>query len=471
LLGVRRVTSLTVPILAGLLAGIGGSAHAQTPGNFERQRRAAERDAAPAAAPGDSILRVERIVTFEDVLAAPDDIDLNFAYAQAQIARGDARGATATLERILLIEPDLPRVRLLYAIVLFRLDQLDEAEREFQTLRGLDMPESLRAELDRYTREARLRRQATRTTVTLSFGQFWDSNVNSAPRRGQSLVSDLELKLDESSLRTSDFGSQTLVRIDTAYDPGYQSRHRWLLGARYLREDYQRMERYTPQLGGLDGGIALDLASFTLTPALYANHYRIAKQQAVNSAGLRFKLDYAFTGATQFYGFQEFERQLYYPIALSDVAADDTGMQYSTGLGAASQYRPDMRVSVEIARTRKVAKYGYRSSWGHSLTLGHTWLLGGGAFFQLEGYWRVDNYDSGDPTISENTRRRDRPLEGRALLGVPVALALDPGGVSDVLRDLTFTAAARLARNGSNLVNYEYHRDRYSVALVKRIEF
>jgi tetratricopeptide (TPR) repeat protein len=467
---VRRRTGRTVSILAGLLAGIGASALAQTPSNFEQQRRAVERDAAPAA-PGDTPLRVERVVTFLDVLANPDDIDLNFAYAQVQVARGDVRGAAATLERVLLIDPDLPRVRLLYAIVLFRLDQLDEAEREFQTLRGLDMPDSLRAELDRYSREARLRRQATRTTVTLSFGQFWDSNVNSAPRRGQSLASDLELKLDESSLRTSDFGTQTLVRIDMSHDAGYQARHRWLLGARYLREDYQRMERYVPQLGGVDGGIAIDLAPFTLTPSLYANHYRIAKQQAVNSAGLRLKLDYALTGSSQVYGFQEFERQLYYPIALSSAANADTGMQYSSGLGFASQYQPDKRISIEVARVRKVALSGYRSSFGHSLTVGHTWLLGGGAFAQIEGYWRVDNYDSGDATVSENTRRRDRPLEGRALVGVPVSLVFDPDGASDLLRDLIFTASARLARNGSNLVNYEYHRDRYSIALVKRIEF
>lgn len=460
----------TVTILAGLLSGIGAVAHAQTPSDFEHQRRAAEREAGPAAV-GDSLLRPTRVVTFLDVLANPDDVELNFAYAQLQIARGDVRGAAATLERILFVDPDLPRVRLLYAIVLFRLDQLDEAEREFRTVRDLDMPDSLRAEIERYSREARLRRQSTRTTATLSFGQFWDSNVNSAPRRGQSLASDLELKLDESSLRTSDFGSQTLVRLDMSHDAGYQARHRWLVGARYLREDYQRMERYVPQLGGVDGGLAVDLAPFTLTPMLYANHYRIAKQQAVNAVGLRVRLDYAPTGTIQLYGFQEIERQRYYPIALSSVAPDDTGTQYATGLGAAAQYRPDMRLSLEVARTRKLAVHGYRSSAGHALTLGHTWLLGGGAFATLEGYWRVDSYDSGDATISETTRRRDRPLEARAMLGVPVALVLDPEGVSDMLRDLTFTAAARLARNGSNIVNYEYHRDRYSVALVKRIEF
>jgi Flp pilus assembly protein TadD len=93
-------------------------------------RRAGEIEAISREAEDQRLLRPEREVTYEDVLANPDNIDLNFAYAQVQIARGDLKNAAATLERILLIEQDLPRVRLLYAIVLFRLDNLDEAERE-----------------------------------------------------------------------------------------------------------------------------------------------------------------------------------------------------------------------------------------------------------------------------------------------------------------------------------------------------
>src|SRR5437868_2059647 len=64
------------------------------------------------------LLRPDRDVSYEDVLAHPDDIDLNFAFAQGQIQRAELRGAAATLERLLLINADLPRVRLLYAIVL-----------------------------------------------------------------------------------------------------------------------------------------------------------------------------------------------------------------------------------------------------------------------------------------------------------------------------------------------------------------
>ena len=59
-------------------------------------------------------------VTYQQVLADPDNIDLNIRYALTQIRDGNVRGAGATLERILLIRPDLASVRVLFAIVLFR---------------------------------------------------------------------------------------------------------------------------------------------------------------------------------------------------------------------------------------------------------------------------------------------------------------------------------------------------------------
>jgi hypothetical protein len=71
---------------------------------IEKTRREAEkqRDVLPT-----------RKVTYADILANPDDIELNLAYAQNQIADGNVLGASATFERILLLKPDHARARLL----------------------------------------------------------------------------------------------------------------------------------------------------------------------------------------------------------------------------------------------------------------------------------------------------------------------------------------------------------------------
>ncbi|MCM8794329.1 MAG: tetratricopeptide repeat protein [Candidatus Omnitrophica bacterium] len=87
-------------------------------------------------------------ISYEQILADPDNVELNIRYARAQIARGNLKAAATALERILLIDPSLAQVQLLYGIVLFRLDNTEEAERMLIAVRGMEIPPSLREEVD-----------------------------------------------------------------------------------------------------------------------------------------------------------------------------------------------------------------------------------------------------------------------------------------------------------------------------------
>ena len=88
-------------------------------------------------------------ITFEDVYAAPDDQDLNLAYARQQAQAGELLGAVAALERMLYSNPDWDSARLFYAGLLVRLDDVQGARREVGLLRDRPLGASQRAELDR----------------------------------------------------------------------------------------------------------------------------------------------------------------------------------------------------------------------------------------------------------------------------------------------------------------------------------
>ncbi|MEQ9199787.1 MAG: tetratricopeptide repeat protein, partial [Rhodospirillales bacterium] len=137
----------------------------------EEERRRREKAAEDARN-----LPVDDDVTFQDILKDPDNLELNLRYAKAQIARGELKGASATLERILLIDPDQPQIRLYYAIVLYRLDNTDEAERELRALQELQLPPDVAAEVDGFLSEIALRRQRLRFVVGLTFGGYFDDN-------------------------------------------------------------------------------------------------------------------------------------------------------------------------------------------------------------------------------------------------------------------------------------------------------
>src|SRR5262245_37699923 len=61
---------------------------------------------------------------FDRVLAAPDDPDVNLAFARQEADDGHLLNAAAALERILLAHPNAHGVRLFYAVVLYRLNDL-----------------------------------------------------------------------------------------------------------------------------------------------------------------------------------------------------------------------------------------------------------------------------------------------------------------------------------------------------------
>ena len=101
-------------------------------------------------------------VTYAEVLGNPDNIELNVRFALTQIRQGNVRGAGATLERILLIAPNIAEIRILYAVVLFRLDNLDEAEREMKMVLELPLSPELRGQIDDYLAQIETRRKRTR---------------------------------------------------------------------------------------------------------------------------------------------------------------------------------------------------------------------------------------------------------------------------------------------------------------------
>ena len=73
-------------------------------------------------------------IAFEEILAAPNDLQLNLDYARQEVKSGRLQQAAAALERLLLIKPNWDSVRLFYGVVLYRLDDMGGAIRELSLL-------------------------------------------------------------------------------------------------------------------------------------------------------------------------------------------------------------------------------------------------------------------------------------------------------------------------------------------------
>ena len=117
---------------------------------------------------------------FDAVLAAPDDPDLNLDFARRAADAGDLNGAAGALERVLIADPNRHSARLLYAAILFRLDDLQGARDQLDLLEPVALTPLQRAEAIRYRARIERSRSTTRFSGSVSAALTYEEDAAGA---------------------------------------------------------------------------------------------------------------------------------------------------------------------------------------------------------------------------------------------------------------------------------------------------
>lgn len=408
-----------------------------------------------------------RDVTFEEVLRDPDNLELNYAFALTQIRQGDLLGALSTLERILLRNPGVPRVRLLYAIVLYRLNAVDEAQRELDNVLKLKMDDGLRRELEYYRSEVSRSKQKTKFTAIVRFGWNYDTNRNAAPlTRGivsSGAIVPLPGEVETHSLET--FG-----RLEVEHDLGFQRRHRLIGSVTGIYDLSLKSDRFT--LGAIDvrGGIALDLAPYELRIQPHFRWAHLEDDSVLQAHGGTVRFDWPTKQNLHYFAYFSGEYQVFNATNDSPSSRFRTGAEYRGGAGVRWVIVPEHRVTLTGTGIRKEAREGFFDYSGAVVGLEHGWLLGRGMFLLTNVSWEGDFYDESDPNIN-GTKREDHILRVRTIFGVPFATLTGWSTAPRPLRDIGISVGFEYTRAFSNIDNYRYHNYRVTGALTKRFDF
>ncbi len=420
---------------------------------------------------GATLLNGGADITFEQVIKNPGNLDLAFRFAQTQIRRGDLLGASSTLERILLLRPDLPRVRVLYAVVLWRLDNALEAQRQFERVLNLPMPESLRVQINGYLRDLRRRQRRTRFSALLNFGYQFDSNRNASPSRDDlrgifgpffGFLGDLGPK--------SDHALQSLVYLYGEHDLGFQRRHRLFGSTTYYRLDQFRQEQLSIDSFSLEGGFALDFAPLELGAVAYWRHFRLSHEDYLRVFGGRVFANYSLNARWTLSGLLQGEAQEYDSITESPSSRLRRGPEYRGTFRARYDFSPRMVFTAEGTVIRKESVVDYYDYTGWQLQLGHTWIFRNGMFILNLFSWEYDLYDDADPFISP-LRRRDHILRFRTTLGMPLGTLVPKLRLPPLVGDAILSVAFEYRKALSNISFYTYQNFQVSVTLTKAFNF
>lgn len=445
----------------------------------ERQRQAIEEQEKARRASQEKT-SLGATVSYADVLKDPDNVDLNFRYAKSQIANGNVRGAAGTLERILLVTPDLPQIRLTYAIVLYRLDSLDAAEREFNKLKELKMADSLRAEIDRFLAAIKQRRQKTKYKVQVSVGVKRDSNVNSAPRDGSILAAGLEFAPVGRAQKQPDFAVLGIVSGEVRQDLGLQSRDEFFAFGSYYHNEQFAIDPQDLQSGSAGFGLKLLYENFTFTPKFTYTNLRLSREKFFSGYAMELRFDrpkvipeWGIEG--HFLG--RFTRENFHQIFETSSGLQRTGARWEWEAGLSKQVTPQHRVEATGKFTRKLpqsfAPNDYR---GYKFGVQHIWALGEGQFLLSKGSYEAKLYKQADAAVTPFQVRHDNLLRLRVTYGAPLGLIMDKMNIgqnvySDALRDVTWTVTGEIINQGSNIRNFSYLNKRAQMMFTRSWKF
>jgi len=423
----------------------------------------------PPSARIQSLLESGQEVTYQDVLKDPDNIELNLRFARSQIARENIRGASATLERILLLEPDRPDVRLLYAVVLFRLDNIQDAERELLAVRNLPMEASLKSEIEGFLAQIRQRKKRLRYNALVAFGFQYDWNGNTAPRSNTRLFSGFPLPLSDAEIRHHDRSFNGTLQGGFDYDLGFQRRHS--LGSTITAYRSRHAHEKTLDLAALswDIGPTLTFEPITLSPAFTLSKVRLAHQRYLTIFRLENETAWQATKKTTVSATAGYEYQHFNSLDVSLTANERRGRQIDGKLGIAHFLDPKIRLGAHFRYYDKDADRNFNSHHRYEIAAEGTFLMSRGRFLIVGYTHQRDTYKEPD-TFSSPETRSEWNGRGRILFGFPVS-NLFAGEWASVLTGLTATMSVERVHSVSNIRGYTYRNNIFVAGISRKWNF
>ncbi|MBI3553757.1 MAG: DUF560 domain-containing protein [Elusimicrobia bacterium] len=389
-------------------------------------------------------------ISYDQILAKPDDIELNYRYARAQIARGELKSAAATLERILLIRPELAKVRLLYAVVLLRLDNLVEAQQELETLKALPMPDSLRQEIEKYLALIKSSRKSTHLSGSLGLGWENDDNRNATPSSDRMQFGGVPVTLiGTSGMRHDDASMLFMGNAGVVHDLGFQEGHNVFANYSYYRAEQASVKSLNLQAHSVSGGFTYKSPWLNVTPKGYFDHILLAQTTFLRQWGVGARLDRAINrNLTLYMEFKDVEQQ-YQVTANVPTGPQRDGADLTFVWGGDYVLSAKQKIGVSYGYEQKDANIESLSYNRNTINLRHEWLLPKGTFLLSGASFNHDEYDQPDPNVAR-TFRRDNWMRFSFTAGAPMSL------IHPVLKDLLFTLSYEFFDSLSSIENFAY---------------
>ena len=395
---------------------------------------------------------------FDAVLAAPDDPALNLEYARRAAEAGDLNGAAGALERVLIADPNRHGARLLYAVVLFRLDDLQGARDQLDQLDPVALTPLQRAEATRYRARIERARSKTRFSGSLSAALTYEEDAAGA----------LTTQFDTipGPPASEEGGAAVLAaRFTVAHDLDSAAGYSVFgsLGG-YNRTTFDDIDGDVRR-GDVEAGLSYvgrlnswNISAVAKTLDLLGDHY-------MDEVGVKGQARWRTSPATTFSLSGEAVSQTFDEPAVDAlvqtlvIPGDRDGWRYDVTLGLAHRLDARSTVGVSAGWQDKQADYEPFGYSGPSVQARYDTATRRGQYLAISGGVQWLEYDAPDPVFigPGSAAREDVRSWARVAVGAPISAFTASGATGDWRQDVGIEGALTYgARNSeSPLADYD----------------
>jgi tetratricopeptide (TPR) repeat protein len=399
-------------LLATLLAGPAWAQQARTA-------------AAAASEPDRAALQQEFDELFQALLADPANLDLTFRYAEIAVALGNYEAAITALERMLFVNPYLPRVQLELGAIYFRLrsylvarDYLEQANA------APDVPPDVRSRIKTYLDEiARLEKVHRFSGVVLAGAQY-QSNPTEVPAAGTLRVNlpvfgVVDAALTNGFRRRADENLFAGLSAFYSYDLRDQNRDEIELAATAFTSTYFRQHLLDLDLVELSGGPRLRFptlnAGMSLKPYAVGDYVFLGRDPYYHSYGTGLDVTQTLGERLELQFDYEHRFNNYHDSESHPDSRRLTGGSDLVALSGSFILTPDLRLNLTLNRLDQATRTPGTSYVEYAVSAG-TQIFFADPTNLTDQQWQFavtvmrayDYYDAPDPTIDPDVTRRDR---------------------------------------------------------------
>ena len=178
-------------------------------------------------------LQAEYDAAFQQILRSPSDLDLMFKFAGIAVRLGNYEAAISTLERMLLFNPELPRIRLELGVLYFRLGSFDVSRSYLKrAIEAKDVPQEVRTRVQAYLDEIDKKSARNQFTGSVFFGLRFQTNANAGPGSPGVRAAGVDAVLDNEFLGEEDYNIFASAVVQHDLDLHTQENETWRTIAR-----------------------------------------------------------------------------------------------------------------------------------------------------------------------------------------------------------------------------------------------